>query len=221
MQLLLPCEHSPPHNLLVPILSCFGGSLQLLLKILECQYHFTTSTTLALKPLLQMHTMDKPWVSININLRTIANIHIGLGMFCVELCRANNNYCKYEPARRICDLNPYDHLRRFFRVCIAHFKRNLRSLAQAVDPTVFAAMHSLASSDAHPNINETLQMIQQGGSKARGKSTLHMLPQHLTKLNSLAKGQRDCQVCASWTIPTIQLDPPVHLESLTNYHQWE
>lgn len=89
-------------------------------------------------------------------------------MLCVELCSHNLQYCRYESARRMCDLNPYDHLRRFFRVCIAHFKRNLQTIARDVDAKVLAAMYSLASSDAHPSIETTFQIIRNGGRKARG-----------------------------------------------------
>lgn len=89
-------------------------------------------------------------------------------MLCVELCTHNQQYCRYESERHICDLSPYDHLRRFFRVCIAHFKHNLQTLARDIDAKVLTAMYSLASSDAHPCIKTTLQIIQNGGTKARG-----------------------------------------------------
>jgi len=92
---------------------------------------------------------------------------LGLGMFCVELCRHNTSYCKYEPARRMCDLDPYDHLRRVFRVCIVHFKRNIQALARIVDRKVLAAMYSLAASEPHPNFSATLSTIRSGGPKAR------------------------------------------------------
>ncbi|KAF8833796.1 hypothetical protein BDN67DRAFT_998876 [Paxillus ammoniavirescens] len=53
---------------------------------------------------------------------------LGLGMFCVELSRQLSTHCKYEPSRPIGDLAPCDHLRRFYRLCIAHFHRNVCAL---------------------------------------------------------------------------------------------
>ena len=89
-------------------------------------------------------------------------------MLCVELYDCNLQYCRYELARHMCDLNAYDHLQHFFRVCIAHFKCNLQTLARDVDAKVLAAMYSLASSDAHLSIKTTFQIIRNGGRKAQG-----------------------------------------------------
>lgn len=90
-------------------------------------------------------------------------------MFCVELCRNSSQPCRYEPHRLMQDLNPYDHLRRFFRLCITHFKRNIQSLVHSVDHKVLEAMYSIASSEAHQNFDETLDLIRKGGPKAKGK----------------------------------------------------
>ncbi|KAF8833986.1 hypothetical protein BDN67DRAFT_915867, partial [Paxillus ammoniavirescens] len=85
---------------------------------------------------------------------------LGLGRFCVELCRDNWQPCSYEPHRRMRELDPYDHLRRFLCVCITHFKRNIQALVQDVDKKVIAAMYSVASSDAHPNFKATLTWLK-------------------------------------------------------------
>jgi len=93
---------------------------------------------------------------------------LGLGMYCVQLSRSVTMQCVYEPERRICDLNPYDHLRRFFRICVAHYKRNVLALRTHVPQDVFTAMLSLATSEHHPNLEATLNIIRNGGPKALG-----------------------------------------------------
>ncbi|KAG2137941.1 hypothetical protein DEU56DRAFT_736613 [Suillus clintonianus] len=91
---------------------------------------------------------------------------LGLGMYCVELSRSISTPCAYEPHRRICDLSPYDHLRRFYRLCVAHFKRNVHALRTHVSDEVYSAMLSLATSEEHPDIQRTLSIIRRGGPKA-------------------------------------------------------
>lgn len=91
---------------------------------------------------------------------------VGLGMFCSELSKNIKTPCIYEPHRKLCDLTPYDHLRRFYRLCVVHFKRNLRPLQSQVSKEVYNAMLSLSSSDAHPNFQRTLSVIRGGGRKA-------------------------------------------------------
>ncbi|KAG2125773.1 uncharacterized protein EDB93DRAFT_1243973 [Suillus bovinus] len=100
----------------------------------------------------------------------VADAHMGqglrLGLFCSELSKNIKTPCIYEPHRKLCDLTPYDHLRRFYRLCIVHFKRNLRPLQSQVLKEVYNAMLSLSSSDAHPNFQRTLSVIRGGGRKA-------------------------------------------------------
>ncbi|KAG2045848.1 hypothetical protein BDR06DRAFT_985730 [Suillus hirtellus] len=91
---------------------------------------------------------------------------LGLGMFCSELSKNIKTPCIYEPHRKLCDLTPYDHLHRFYRLCIVHFKRNLRLLQSQVSKEVYNAMLSLSSSDAHPNFQRMLNVIRGGGRKA-------------------------------------------------------
>ncbi|KAG2116152.1 hypothetical protein DEU56DRAFT_748432 [Suillus clintonianus] len=92
---------------------------------------------------------------------------LGLGMFCVELCQNNHAFCSYEQNRRLRDLDPYDHLRRFYRVCITHFKRNVLALRTYVSSEVYSAMLSLASTEAQPDIETTFKTIRAGGRKAQ------------------------------------------------------
>ncbi|KIK44261.1 hypothetical protein CY34DRAFT_80290 [Suillus luteus UH-Slu-Lm8-n1] len=92
---------------------------------------------------------------------------LGLGMFCVELCQNNTAICGYERNRQLRDLNPYDHLRRFYRVCVTHFKRNVLALRTHVSSEVYSAMLSLASSEPHPDIEKTYTIIRGGGRKAQ------------------------------------------------------
>ncbi|KAG1727710.1 hypothetical protein EDB19DRAFT_1857471 [Suillus lakei] len=92
---------------------------------------------------------------------------LGLGMYCVELVRENFQFCMYEPHRRLHELNPYDHLRRFYRLCITHFKRNILTLRSQVSKDVYNAMWSLVSAESHPDIAKTLNTIRQGNRKAK------------------------------------------------------
>lgn len=66
------------------------------------------------------------------------------------------------------DLNPYEHLRRFFRVCVVHFKRNIQPLRHKLSQEVIEAMYSIASADAHQDFEATLAIIRSGGPKAKG-----------------------------------------------------
>jgi hypothetical protein len=89
-------------------------------------------------------------------------------MYCVQLSQSVTMPCPYEPHRRLCDLGPYDHLRRFYRLCVAHYKRNVHALRTHVSDKVYAAMLSLATSEQHPDIQKTLSIIRSGGPKASG-----------------------------------------------------
>ncbi|KAG2745354.1 hypothetical protein P692DRAFT_201720309 [Suillus brevipes Sb2] len=95
----------------------------------------------------------------------------GLGMYCVEVSQGQSQYCIREPHRRICDLNPYDHLCRFYRLCITHFQRNILALRGQVSKNVYDVMLSLASAEAHPNIRTTLSIIRQGGKRREDKES--------------------------------------------------
>ena len=92
----------------------------------------------------------------------------GLGKFCVEICRDNQQACAYEAHRHICDLNPYDHLWHFFHVCVVHFKQNIQPLKHEVSHDVIEAMYSVASAEPHIDFEATLRKIRSGGTKARG-----------------------------------------------------
>ncbi|KAG1887408.1 uncharacterized protein F5891DRAFT_967475 [Suillus fuscotomentosus] len=91
---------------------------------------------------------------------------LGLGMYCMQLSRSLTMPCPYESQRRLCDLGPYDHLRRFYRLCVAHYKRNVHGLYTHVSDKVYTAMLSLATSEPHPDIQKTLDIIRNGGPKA-------------------------------------------------------
>ncbi|KAG2346777.1 hypothetical protein BDR05DRAFT_997176 [Suillus weaverae] len=91
---------------------------------------------------------------------------LGLGMYCAQLSRSITTPCPYESQCHLCDLGPYDHLRRFYRLCVAHFKRNVHGLHTHVSDKVYAAMLSLATSEPHPDIQKTLDIIHDGGPKA-------------------------------------------------------
>ncbi|KAF8184741.1 hypothetical protein BJ912DRAFT_852992, partial [Pholiota molesta] len=102
----------------------------------------------------------------------IADAHmgqaLGLGLYCQQLCAEINGYCSLEtPIRQLSTLNPYDHLRRFFRQCVAHFKRKVQELGSQISPEVKAAMLSLASAEPHPDLDGAFEIIENGGPKAK------------------------------------------------------
>ena len=93
----------------------------------------------------------------------------GLGMFCQSRCDlADTAVCQYDPKRQLKTFGPYDHLRCIFRVCVTHFKRNVHDLRSHISDEVRSAMLSLASSEKHPNLDGAFDVINNGGSKARG-----------------------------------------------------
>ncbi|KIJ08971.1 hypothetical protein PAXINDRAFT_88132, partial [Paxillus involutus ATCC 200175] len=92
---------------------------------------------------------------------------LGLGMFCVYLCRGNHAPCRYDPRHCLCDMDPYDHLQCMYRLCTIHFQRNILKLHSSVQPRVYNAMFSLSSFEAHPDLEQTLRIIRAGGKKAQ------------------------------------------------------
>ncbi|EIW73871.1 hypothetical protein CONPUDRAFT_147995 [Coniophora puteana RWD-64-598 SS2] len=92
---------------------------------------------------------------------------LGLGKFCMHLCRGMEVYCSSEPHRRLCDLGPYDHLRRFYRPCVVHYKRNILAIRSHITSEVQADMFSLSSCEPHPDFEGTLKLIANGGKKAK------------------------------------------------------
>ncbi|KIJ41602.1 hypothetical protein M422DRAFT_255217 [Sphaerobolus stellatus SS14] len=94
---------------------------------------------------------------------------LGLGMFCQELCRNTGWYCRIEPSRRLSTLTPYEHLARFYRYCFAHFTRNVTNIQNYITSEVLHAMMSLASAEPLIDLDNTLNIIRNGGPKAVGK----------------------------------------------------
>ncbi|KAJ8589143.1 hypothetical protein M405DRAFT_768039, partial [Rhizopogon salebrosus TDB-379] len=64
------------------------------------------------------------------------------------------------------NLEPYDHLRRFYRQCLAQYKRNICSLRGQVHKDVEVAILSIASAEPHPDLQGALKKIKKGGKKA-------------------------------------------------------
>ena len=89
-------------------------------------------------------------------------------MYCQFLCSDIDAYCKYEPSRSLKSLDPYDHLRRFLRLCVTHFKRNVHDLPSMISSEVKQAMLSLSSSEPHSDLEGAFATIQAGGAKAKG-----------------------------------------------------
>jgi hypothetical protein len=86
--------------------------------------------------------------------------------------------CRYEPHRQLCDLGPYDHLRRMYRLCTWHFARNVQKIHHSVTHTVEKAMLSISSFERHPDFENTLHIIRTGGKKAKGMMTYQPLTTH-------------------------------------------
>ncbi|KAK1230498.1 hypothetical protein PQX77_006426 [Marasmius sp. AFHP31] len=75
----------------------------------------------------------------------------------------------HEPNRLLTDLNPYGHLRRILRICIAHFYRNIQECH--CDQELKERMRSLACF-RHSSWDETLDSIErEGNKKAKGKES--------------------------------------------------
>jgi hypothetical protein len=89
-------------------------------------------------------------------------------MYCVYLCQDSIQACRYDGTTLLRNLEPYDHLRRFYRLCLAHYKRNIRSLHGQVHKDVEVAMLSIASAEPHPDLQGALKKIKKGGKKAAG-----------------------------------------------------
>ncbi|KAJ7493180.1 hypothetical protein B0H11DRAFT_2277283 [Mycena galericulata] len=92
---------------------------------------------------------------------------LGAGMFCQSLCEDSDSFCPIEPSRLLRDLTPADHLRRFYRYCKTHYKRNIDELRPYTTRPVRKAMLSLASSHEHPDLDGALKIIENGGRKAK------------------------------------------------------
>ncbi|KAJ7937555.1 hypothetical protein B0H13DRAFT_2648934 [Mycena leptocephala] len=88
----------------------------------------------------------------------------GIGLHLQELAQAMPyKYDLHEPGRLLESLGPYDHLRRNFRLCTVHAKRNLK--ACAVGEPVRNLMRSLFCM-RHTSWDETIFNIQTQGGKA-------------------------------------------------------
>jgi hypothetical protein len=92
---------------------------------------------------------------------------IGAGKFCPKLCEGLNGYCFLESVPRpLCNLTPYDHLRRF---APSTSRGKIHEIRGHVSPDVAAAMYSLVSCESH-DIEAAFDVIKAGGPKARGLS---------------------------------------------------
>ncbi|KAJ7847228.1 hypothetical protein B0H14DRAFT_3138563 [Mycena olivaceomarginata] len=88
----------------------------------------------------------------------------GIGLYLQELAQGMpGKYDLHEPHRRLASLDPYEHLRRIFRLCTVHGMRNIQSCA--VSDLVRNLMRSLFCL-RHPNWDDTISAIQTTGGKA-------------------------------------------------------
>lgn len=117
---------------------------------------------------------------------------LGFGRFLVSRAKDILTQDEFEPSRRLCDLGPYDHLARLIRLCIVHFKRNVKKLQHHVSPEVLQAMYSLATSQPLGNFKDVETVIKGGGKKAKGRSNGFIWPQWTDRHSRLVYGQ-DCR----------------------------
>ncbi|KAG6818895.1 hypothetical protein H0H93_000513 [Arthromyces matolae] len=88
----------------------------------------------------------------------------GLGLYLQDQAQVlPEKYDFYEKDRLLCDLSPYDHLRRVFRLCAVHVMRNIKT--SRVSEEVRNKMRSLICV-THDNWEGTLNFIQTEGGKA-------------------------------------------------------
>ncbi|KAF8180705.1 hypothetical protein K438DRAFT_2021287 [Mycena galopus ATCC 62051] len=93
---------------------------------------------------------------------------LGAGMFCQKLsAELGDVYCPMDPTKLLRSLDPYEHLRRFLRLCTVHYKRNIDALKPYTSQKTRNAMLSLSSSQVHPDLEGTFRIIEKGGRKAK------------------------------------------------------
>ncbi|KAG7093238.1 hypothetical protein E1B28_006924 [Marasmius oreades] len=89
---------------------------------------------------------------------------LGIGLRLQEISQQHpGKYDLHEPAKRLIDLGPYDHLARFLSLCTVHWGRNIR--AARVSEEVRNLMRSLVCIN-HSDWDGTLQAIRNLGGKA-------------------------------------------------------
>ncbi|KAG8878220.1 hypothetical protein FRB97_002678, partial [Tulasnella sp. 331] len=92
---------------------------------------------------------------------------LGFGMSLAQLSQNVVGYDAWQVHRLVCSLTAYEHLERCFRLCEIHFHRNIVKIKSYLSPEVMKAMRSIATTEAHPDFEKTLDLIRHGGPKAR------------------------------------------------------
>lgn len=77
----------------------------------------------------------------------------------------------FQPERKISSLDPYEHLKRSLRICVVHFRRGVKKLADRVglDQAIINVMHSLASPHPINDYDGIIQRIAEAGDEANSK----------------------------------------------------
>lgn len=119
------------------------------------------------------------------------------------------------------DLNPYDHLQRFFRVCVVHFKQNIQPLKHALPHNIIEAMYSILSTEPHVNFEATLAKICGGGPKAKGTWYINFINNQVLNGISLAKGKGNFEVHDTRPLLTPQPYPSMYMEGIPINNKWE
>jgi hypothetical protein len=146
-------------------------------------------------------------------------------MWCQKLsAELGDVYCPLEPTRLLRTLDPYEHLRRFLRLCTTHFKRHVHDLRPSTTQKVRNAMLSLSSSQPHPNLEGAFQVIENGGRKAKGLSD--SIPSQcfvtlIRSLVSMAEGQAGRkQICSPSSLSASESYSHRNLEIGPVYNEW-
>jgi hypothetical protein len=90
-------------------------------------------------------------------------------MYLTKISFGINTPDPIEPWKLTSQLQPYEHLSRILRLCVVHFRRNIKKLGDAAGPKVIAAMHSLASAHPLADYDGTIELIQEAGDAAKSE----------------------------------------------------
>lgn len=66
------------------------------------------------------------------------------------------------------ELNPYQHLRHFTRLCKVHYARNIIDTGHTIPQEIKHMMLSLATSEPLPDFHGTVKTIEESCKKAKG-----------------------------------------------------
>lgn len=155
----------------MPIFSCSKPYLQSLKRTRAHPSLSSISTALGSKLSQSTKGRDRRLVCTPAICRTLfAELRTGWGLYLARISKQVTRQDDFEVFRRVCDLGPYDHLRRILRLCVTHFRRNIKKLGdKGLSAEVLQMMHSLASAQVLQDYAQRIEAIQAGGDLANSK----------------------------------------------------